>query len=137
SDDAITVEKEEHHLGVPVISRQRPAVAEHDRLTAAPVLVEDIRAVGGGDHAHVLVPSFQDSDGAEKPVAGCSGVPATGSALEAWAPWRAIVKRCTDPRSWAILQAADERGRSWQRGDLLWTLKVDPSLGPRNSSGPT
>ena len=31
-DDAVTVLQEEHHLGVPVVGRQRPAVAEDDRL---------------------------------------------------------------------------------------------------------
>ena len=32
-DDAITVIEEEQHLRVPVIGRQRPAMAEHDGLT--------------------------------------------------------------------------------------------------------
>src|ERR1700756_1766699 len=45
--DAIAVTQEEHHLRVPVIRRQRPPVAEHDRLTLAPVLVEDFNAVLG------------------------------------------------------------------------------------------
>src|SRR5437899_1772023 len=39
-DDAIALLEEEHHLGVPVIRRQRPAVAEHDGLPFAPVLVK-------------------------------------------------------------------------------------------------
>ena len=42
-DDAIAVIEEEQHLRVPVVGRQRPAVAEHDGLTLAPVLVEDLR----------------------------------------------------------------------------------------------
>jgi hypothetical protein len=36
-DDPVAVQQEEHHLGVPVIGRQRPAMAEHDRLTFPPV----------------------------------------------------------------------------------------------------
>src|ERR1700722_20283030 len=52
SDDAIDVKDEEHNLGVPVIGRDRPSVAEHDGLAASPVLVEDLRAIGGGDRAH-------------------------------------------------------------------------------------
>jgi hypothetical protein len=40
-DDAIAALEEVHHLRVPVISRQRPDVAEHDRLTLAPIPVED------------------------------------------------------------------------------------------------
>src|SRR5882762_4361304 len=55
--DAIAVLEEEQHLRVPIIGRQRPAMAEHDGLTFAPVLVEDLNAVFGGDGAHV-VPLF-------------------------------------------------------------------------------
>ena len=51
-DDAIAVIEEEQHLRVPVIGRQRPAMAEHDGLTFAPVLVEDLNAVLGCDRAH-------------------------------------------------------------------------------------
>src|SRR5436189_3703756 len=41
-DDAIAVLEEEQHLRVPVIGRQRPAMAEHDGLTFAPVLIVDV-----------------------------------------------------------------------------------------------
>ena len=51
-DDAITVIEKEQHLRVPIIGRQRPAMAEHDRLTFAPVLVVDIDAVPGPDCRH-------------------------------------------------------------------------------------
>ena len=51
-DDAKAVVEEEQHLRVPVVGRQRPAVAEHDRLARAPVLVEDLDAVLGGDGGH-------------------------------------------------------------------------------------
>src|SRR6266498_4892991 len=44
--DAIAVLEEEQHLCVPVIGRQRPAVAEHDGLTFAPVLVVDLDVFG-------------------------------------------------------------------------------------------
>src|SRR5438309_6468616 len=50
--DAIAVLEEEQHLRVPIIGRQRPAVAEHDGLTFVPVLVEDLNAVFGGDRVH-------------------------------------------------------------------------------------
>src|SRR3989449_11473101 len=40
--DAIAMLAEEQHLRVPIIGRQRPAVAEHDGLTFAPVLVIDV-----------------------------------------------------------------------------------------------
>ena len=53
-DDAIAVIEEEQHLRVPIIGRQRPAVAEHDGLTLAPVLVIDRRAVFRCNCAHVI-----------------------------------------------------------------------------------
>src|SRR6266446_3549943 len=40
--DAIAMLEEELHLLVPIIARQRLAVAEHDGLTFAPVLVIDV-----------------------------------------------------------------------------------------------
>src|SRR6266852_5837579 len=51
-DDAIAVLEEEQHLGVPVVGRQRPAVAEHDGLALAPVLVKDLNVVLGRDGGH-------------------------------------------------------------------------------------
>src|SRR5229473_639288 len=53
-DDATTVFEEEQHLRVPVIGRQRPAVAEHDGLALAPVLVKDLDVVFGRDGRHAL-----------------------------------------------------------------------------------
>ena len=52
-DDAVAVQQEEQHLGVPVIGRERSAVAEHNGLARSPVLVEDLRTVGGCYRAHV------------------------------------------------------------------------------------
>ena len=52
SDHPEPLAEEEHHLGVPIIGRQWPAVAKHDGLTFAPVLVEDFNAVFGGDRTH-------------------------------------------------------------------------------------
>ena len=51
-DDAIALVEEEEQLDVPVVCRERPAVAEDDRLARAPVLVEDLNAVVGGDVRH-------------------------------------------------------------------------------------
>src|SRR5437762_12466928 len=44
-DDAKAVVDEKHHLRVPIISRQRPAVTENNGLTFAPVLVINSRPV--------------------------------------------------------------------------------------------
>src|SRR5271168_837733 len=52
SYDAIAVIQEEHHLGVPVVGRQRPAVRENDGLTFAPVLVINLSAVFRRDRCH-------------------------------------------------------------------------------------
>src|SRR5207253_10728681 len=43
-DDAITVFEEKEHLDIPVIGRQRPAVAENDGLSAAPVFIINLRS---------------------------------------------------------------------------------------------
>src|SRR5437762_11206411 len=41
-NDAETLAEEKKHLRVPIIRRERPAVAEHNRLPAAPVLIIDV-----------------------------------------------------------------------------------------------
>ena len=41
-DAAVAVGGQEQHLRLPAVGIQRPAVAEHDRLSLAPVLVEDL-----------------------------------------------------------------------------------------------
>ena len=56
-DHAEALAEEEEHLWVPVVRREGPAMAEHDGLTGAPVLVVDLEAVPGGDRRHLLHPS--------------------------------------------------------------------------------
>src|SRR5712691_10435397 len=51
--DAIAVLEEEQHLRVPIIRRQRPAVAEHNGLTFAPVLVINLGSVFCCDSTHI------------------------------------------------------------------------------------
>jgi hypothetical protein len=51
-NDPVAMVQEEQHLAVPVVSRKRPAMTEHDCLARPPVLVEDLRAIGSGDRAH-------------------------------------------------------------------------------------
>src|SRR2546421_5000640 len=41
-NNAIAVFEEEQHLRVPIVGAERPAVAEHDGLTFAPVLIIDV-----------------------------------------------------------------------------------------------
>src|SRR5262249_35201926 len=57
-DDAIAVIEKEQHLGVPVIGRERPTVAEHDGLTLAPVFVKNFNAVLRFDKTHVTLPDI-------------------------------------------------------------------------------
>src|SRR5258705_9870461 len=52
SDTATAVGREKHHLVFPGVSAQRPAVAEHDRLSASPILEVDARAVFRRDRVH-------------------------------------------------------------------------------------
>src|SRR5437588_4122679 len=55
-DETEALAEQEEHLSVPIVRRERPAMAEHDGLTRTPVLVENIGAVPGGDRGHVLDP---------------------------------------------------------------------------------
>src|SRR4030095_4480387 len=101
-DDAIAVLDEEQHLHVPIVGRQRPAVAEHDRLTFAPVLVEDLDAVLGGDLVHLgasLSPWFA-------PYAISSTLSA-GALVTGWA---AFAGPGRDPK---VRDSAAARPRSW------------------------
>ena len=59
-DTAIAVGRQVDHLAFPGIGAERPAVAEDDGLSRAPVLVIDLRTVFGGDRVHVIVPSVAD-----------------------------------------------------------------------------
>src|SRR6202171_4386261 len=52
SDHAVSALEKEHHLSVPVVCRERPAMMEEQRLASAPVLVKNLRAVFGGDGCH-------------------------------------------------------------------------------------
>src|SRR3989440_11885338 len=72
-NNAIAVFEEEQHLRVPIIGRERPAVAEHDGLTFAPVLVEDLDAVLRSDRAHSVVPCKRWDGGWEDPAV-CAAV---------------------------------------------------------------
>src|SRR5580692_9034954 len=53
-DNAIALIEEEHHLIVPIIGRERPAVAKHDGLTFAPILVINFDSVFRGNRGHVM-----------------------------------------------------------------------------------
>ena len=46
-DHAEALAEEEQHLRVPIVRRERPAMAEYDRLTRAPILIENLDAVLG------------------------------------------------------------------------------------------
>src|SRR2546426_12797712 len=54
--DTIALLEEEQHLHVPIIVRQRPAVAKHDGLSFAPVLVVDFRRLFRCNCRHVCSP---------------------------------------------------------------------------------
>src|SRR2546426_12841137 len=51
-DDSIAMIQEKHHLSVPVIRTQRPAMAEDNWLSFSPILVIDLRAVFSRDCRH-------------------------------------------------------------------------------------
>src|ERR1700735_732943 len=55
SNHAISLAQEEHHLSVPVVGRQRPTVMKKDRLSRAPVFIENLGAIFGGNRRHGIV----------------------------------------------------------------------------------
>ena len=55
TNDAISARGQEKHLVLEGIGGQRPAVAENDRQTLAPVLVVNLRAILGGEDTHGMV----------------------------------------------------------------------------------
>src|SRR5712692_1563780 len=55
-DDAIAMIQEKHHLSVPVIRTQRPAMAEDNGLSFSPILVINLRSVFSRDCRHKTSP---------------------------------------------------------------------------------
>jgi len=51
-DHAITLLPEEEHLPVPVVGAKRPAMAEYNGLTRAPILVKNLGSVLYGNRRH-------------------------------------------------------------------------------------
>src|ERR1700736_2329353 len=57
-DDAIATLPEKQHLPVPVVRGQWPAMGKHDRLSFAPILVINLRAVFSCDCCHKISSTF-------------------------------------------------------------------------------
>ena len=60
-DAAAVVGRQEHHLAFPGIGAERPAVAENDGFSCAPVLVIDLRTIFRVECAHCLPPLVHDT----------------------------------------------------------------------------
>jgi hypothetical protein len=56
SDDAESVVQKEHHLCVPVVSREWPSMVEEERLAVSPILEVNLRAVVYFNRVHLLSP---------------------------------------------------------------------------------
>ena len=66
--------KEEQHLRIPVVGRQRPTMAEDDGLSRTPVFVEYFGTVFGGDRGHREPPaSLNCVDRAKNGTKGSAG----------------------------------------------------------------
>ncbi len=73
-DGAKPARRKVDELLVPGVGVQRPAVAEDDGLTRAPVLVEDVGAVLSGDRAHERSPLHQSClERRKRAIGGISG----------------------------------------------------------------
>src|ERR1700744_1559748 len=55
-DNAEALADEEQHLRIPIVRRKRPTMTEHDGLTGAPILVENLDAGLGGERGRVRDP---------------------------------------------------------------------------------
>src|SRR5438132_7923194 len=107
--DAIAVLEEEQHLRVPIIGRQRPAVAEHDGLTFAPVLVEDLNAVFGGDRVHIEPPFTVVHAGQ---IGRTNYLPA--------------IARASTERVMQLLRSELQLPSAWTRRPSDWRLRLRP-----------
>src|ERR1700681_4004878 len=65
SDHAVSPVEKEHHLSVPVVCRERPAMVEEQRLASAPVLEVNLCSVLRRDRRHGILSfaalAFHDS----------------------------------------------------------------------------
>ena len=52
-DHPVTLVQKEHHLRIPIVRGKRPAVMKKKRLTFAPILKVDLRAVFHGNRIHL------------------------------------------------------------------------------------
>src|SRR5439155_17917434 len=86
-DDAIAMVQEKHHLRVPIVCSERPAVRKHNRLSFTPVLVENLCAVLRRDRAHGLSSFSEMGNGCSVGLFGrcerCDGHAASGSETDA------------------------------------------------------
>jgi hypothetical protein len=57
-DDAEAFTEEKQHLRIPIVRREGPAMAEHDRLTDSPILIEDLNSVLRRDVWHSGTPKL-------------------------------------------------------------------------------
>src|SRR5215831_6758261 len=76
-DHTIALVEKKQHLCVPVIGRQRPAMAKHDGLPFAPILVKDFNAVFRLDETHAYLLKLTSS--VRMDVVGNALVARTGS----------------------------------------------------------
>src|SRR5262249_10936934 len=82
-DRPVSPRREERHLLVPIVGTERPAVAEHDRLSLAPVLDEDLGSVAHLHQRQDVLPAVREKDGAALRVPGPPGTAAAGRAYGA------------------------------------------------------
>src|SRR5579864_1862432 len=106
SDHAIALIEEEHHLVVPIIGRERPAVAENDGLTFAPVLIINFDSV------------FRCNRGHMTSLSGCKSVGRHYARIARIFCERAMTS-AGDPSSarwwrWAPRPRRRRRGRRWR-----------------------
>src|SRR3974390_3645233 len=125
---------EEEHLGVPVVGTQRPAVAENNGLTAAPVLVMNVCAVVSGDVGQFPSPSMCSRVGSsyEAGRGRCSRSRAQqGCGKSVERGLSGLRRNCVEPLGSAIREP-NEDGQDDELRDQEWRL---PALGGHAGQG--
>src|SRR4029077_12844538 len=81
-NDTIAFAEKKKHLRVPIIRRERPAVTEHNRLSAAPVFIIDLDVLSVFfSNCHVWHKRFPFSLSCTKQSATLAGVNPKGSSV--------------------------------------------------------
>src|SRR4030088_186460 len=131
SDAPVSTRRQEEHLIVPGIGAERPPMAEDDRLTLAPVLEIDLRAILRGDRVHALFRLHVSCQGSKARTEAWAVEPRREMSTR-WQFLRHRIEVCEEHDHGARLRpirTAECEGSALQVGDVVGRIegRVDPS----------